>query len=116
MDVPIVSIPDLYAGKICAALDRQYPRDLFDIHLLYQHEGLTNEIRSAFVVYLASSPRPMHELLSPNSLDQADLFANAFQGMTRIPIGYNELRAASSRLLNDIFTQLTEKEYIRSYK
>ena len=23
---------DLYAGKICAALDRQHPRDLFDVH------------------------------------------------------------------------------------
>ena len=74
MDVPIVSIPDLYAGKICAALDRQHPRDLFDIHLLYQHEGLTDEIQSAFVVYLACSPRAMHELLNPNWLDQTDLF------------------------------------------
>ena len=26
LDVPIVSIPDLYAGKICAALDRQHPQ------------------------------------------------------------------------------------------
>lgn len=110
LDVPIVSIPDLFAGKICAALDRQHPRDLFDIHLMYQNEGLTNEIRSAFVVYLASSDRPMHELLSPNWRDQANLFINAFQGMTRIPIEYNQLIAARSRLLNDILTQLTEKE------
>lgn len=110
LGVPIVSIPDLYAGKICAALDRQHPRDLFDIHLLYQHEGLTNEIRSAFVVYLASSDRPMYELLSPNWLDQVNLFTNAFQGMTRIPIEYDQLIAARSRLLNDILTQLTEKE------
>jgi Nucleotidyl transferase AbiEii toxin, Type IV TA system len=110
VDVPIVSIPDLYAGKICAALDRQHPRDLFDIHLLYQHEGLTDEIRSAFVVYLASSPRPMHELLSPNWLNQVHLFTNSFQGMTRIPIEYDELIATRSRLLHDILTRLTEKE------
>jgi len=31
---------DLYAGKICAALDRQHPRDLFDVHLLLKNEGL----------------------------------------------------------------------------
>jgi predicted nucleotidyltransferase component of viral defense system len=110
VDVPIVSIPDLYAGKICAALDRQHPRDLFDIYLLYQHEGLTDEIRSAFVVYLASGDRPMHELLSPNWRDQTDLFTNAFQGMTRIPIKYDELVAARSRLLHDILNRLTEKE------
>ena len=32
--VPLLSFEDLYAGKICATLDRQHPRDLYDIHLL----------------------------------------------------------------------------------
>ncbi|WP_446685770.1 nucleotidyl transferase AbiEii/AbiGii toxin family protein [Mesorhizobium silamurunense] len=27
--MPVVSFPDLYAGKIVAALDRQHPRDLW---------------------------------------------------------------------------------------
>lgn len=27
----VVSLADLYGGKICAALDRQHPRDLFDV-------------------------------------------------------------------------------------
>ena len=31
----LLSFDDLYAGKMCAALDRQHPRDLFDIALLY---------------------------------------------------------------------------------
>lgn len=61
--IPILSIADLYAGKICAALSRQHPRDLFDIKLLFDNEGITDSIRQAFVIYLASSPRPMHELL-----------------------------------------------------
>ncbi len=110
VNVSILSVADLYAGKICAALDRQHPRDLFDIYLLYQHEGLTAEIRAAFVVYLASCPRPMHELLNPNWLDQADLFINEFQGMTRIPVEYDDLVAARSRLINDLRAQLTENE------
>ncbi len=38
---------DLYAGKICAALDRQHPRDFFDVYLLLKSEGLTCEIRNA---------------------------------------------------------------------
>ncbi|PJF37864.1 MAG: hypothetical protein CUN55_19915, partial [Phototrophicales bacterium] len=54
-EVQMLSFEDLYAGKICAALDRQHPRDLFDVYLLYQHEGITDKIKSAFVVYLASA-------------------------------------------------------------
>jgi predicted nucleotidyltransferase component of viral defense system len=45
-----LSVPDLYAGKICAALDRQNPRDLYDVMLLLEDEGITPEIRRAFVV------------------------------------------------------------------
>lgn len=33
-EIQMLSFEDLYAGKICAALDRQHPRDLFDIYLL----------------------------------------------------------------------------------
>jgi hypothetical protein len=37
-----------------AALDRQHPCDLFDIHFLLQNEGITTGIRQAFLVYLMS--------------------------------------------------------------
>jgi len=56
--VRTVSLPDLYGGKICAALDRQHPRDFFDVMLLLANEGLTDAIRSAFVIYLASCKPP----------------------------------------------------------
>jgi len=36
-----LSLADLYAGKLCAALDRQHPRDLFDVRLLLDNEGIT---------------------------------------------------------------------------
>jgi len=55
----ILSMDELYAGKICAALDRQHPRDLFDVHFLVKNEGLTTRIRRAFIVYLISHPRPL---------------------------------------------------------
>jgi len=61
-----LSIADLYGGKLCAALDRQHPRDLFDVKLLLEGGGILDEIRKAFVVYLASHNRPMNELLNPN--------------------------------------------------
>jgi predicted nucleotidyltransferase component of viral defense system len=52
--VNTLSIADLYGGKICAALDRQHPRDFFDLKILIENEGLTEKIRKAFLVYLIS--------------------------------------------------------------
>lgn len=46
--IPTLSMEDLYGGKLCAALDRQHPRDLFDVKLLLENEGLTERIRIAF--------------------------------------------------------------------
>ena len=60
---------EIYGGKICAALDRQHPRDLFDIKLLLDDEGLTDAIRKSFIVHLVSHDRPMAELLDPNFAD-----------------------------------------------
>ena len=54
MELPVVSIEDLYGGKLVAALDRQHPRDLFDVMELFLHGGITPEITRSFVVYLAS--------------------------------------------------------------
>lgn len=31
VEMLVASHPDLYAGKLCAALDRQYPRDFLDV-------------------------------------------------------------------------------------
>ena len=53
-EISVVSLEDLYAGKICAALDRQHPRDLFDVKLLLENEGLTDNIRKALIVYIIS--------------------------------------------------------------
>jgi hypothetical protein len=64
-----LSLADLYGGKLCAALDRQHPRDLFDVKILLDNEGITDDIRRAFVVYLASHDRPIHELLNPKRKD-----------------------------------------------
>lgn len=38
----VVSFEDLFGGKLHAALDRQHPRDLYDVKLLYENEGLTD--------------------------------------------------------------------------
>ena len=50
-EMRMVSFADLYAGKIVAALDRQHPRDLFDVRDLLANEGISDELRRAFLVY-----------------------------------------------------------------
>ena len=44
-EMPVVSFSDLYAGKIVAALDRQHPRDLFDVRALLANEGIDDALR-----------------------------------------------------------------------
>jgi len=91
-----VDSADLYGGKICAALDRQHPRDLFDIKVLLENEGITPEIRKGFVVYLAGHPRPMNEVIEPTLLDIKTLFDGAFHGMTDEVVTMEELTTARS--------------------
>lgn len=118
MKVQMLSLADLYGGKICAALDRQHPRDLFDIKLLFENEGLIEPIRKAFIVYLISHNRPIHELLNPNKVDIKHIFDNEFQGMTNIPVAFDELAAIREQLIFKIKKALTleEKEFLLSIK
>jgi len=106
----ILAVPDLYGGKLCAALDRQHPRDLFDVKILMENEGITDEIRTAFVVYLASHDRPMSELLDPNKKDFRQIFEQDFAGMTAQEVAYDELVAIRDRLIESINEAMTENE------
>lgn len=106
----LVSLADLYGGKICAALDRQHPRDLFDIRMLLAREGVTDEIRKAFVIFLVSHGRPMIELLDPNFLDLKNHYQDAFAGMTREPVSLGELAVTRRNLVETLRQTLTENE------
>jgi len=44
-EMQIVSFADLYGGKIVAALDRQHPRDLYDVRDLLAREGIDDKLR-----------------------------------------------------------------------
>jgi predicted nucleotidyltransferase component of viral defense system len=117
-NVPVLNRAELYAGKICASLDRQHPRDLFDIKLLYENGGITDAIRQAFVVYVACNSRPIHELLNPNLLDVSKLYANEFVGMSLKPVEYSDLLSARVQLIRDIKDSLldTERKFLLSVK
>jgi predicted nucleotidyltransferase component of viral defense system len=116
--VQILSNADLYAGKICAALDRQHPRDLFDITKLLENEGITESIRKAFIIYLLSHPRPIVELLNPNKIDISKMFETEFMGMTDEEISLNTLLASRDKLIKSINCSLSKKEklFLISFK
>ncbi len=101
-DFQIVSFADLYAGKVVAALDRQHPRDLFDVRELLAHEGIDDALRDAFVVYLLSHNRPFHEVLDPTRIDIAQEFETNFVGMTDRPVALEELLAAREAIIEEM--------------
>jgi predicted nucleotidyltransferase component of viral defense system len=105
-----LSVADLYGGKLCAALDRQHPRDLFDIMVLLKNEGITDDIRTAFVVYLASHDRPMNELLDPVRKDVRQIHESEFAGMTAEAVGYDELVTAREAFIDVLMKGLTDAE------
>ena len=106
----LLSFDDLYAGKMCAALDRQHPRDLFDIALLLEHEGIGRRLLKTFLVYLISHHRPIAELLAPHRLDIRQLDGAEFQPMTRLPVPFDRLISAREELLTAIHTGLTDED------
>ncbi|MFT5387608.1 MAG: putative nucleotidyltransferase component of viral defense system [Candidatus Omnitrophota bacterium] len=114
----IVSLADLYGGKICAALDRQHPRDLFDIKFLLDGQGITENIRKGFLVYLISHDRPMHESLNPELKEFKSVYEAEFKGMTNEEVSYEELVEVRSRLVDIINKSLTsdEKNFLVSFK
>jgi predicted nucleotidyltransferase component of viral defense system len=113
-----LSMDELYAGKICAALDRQHPRDLFDVHFLFKNEGLTAKIRRAFIVYLISHPRPMIEILNPHPKDVIDIFEKEFKSMIDKDVTYYDLDSTRDKLVSMLRNELTteERRFIVSVK
>jgi len=110
LELPIVSLEDVYGGKLVAAMDRQHPRDLFDVMQLFSNEGITPRIRRSFVVYLASHNRPIHEVLFPNKKDVTLEYEQTFQGMTTEPIELAELLSARERMIAELQDNLTQQE------
>lgn len=106
----VASHPDLYAGKLCAALDRQHPRDLFDVKQLYENEGLTEELRKTFLVFLISHFRPMAELLNPNRKDISGIYEMEFAQMAEIEVSLEELLSVREKLIADINKEMTDSE------
>jgi predicted nucleotidyltransferase component of viral defense system len=110
MQVKTLSTSELYAGKICAALDRQHPRDLFDIRLMLNNERFDDAFRKAFIIYLISHPRSISELLQPTLKNISDAEFYEFHQVMRTPITHAELLAVREELVALILQSLTGQE------
>lgn len=110
LEIPVVSTEDVYGGKLVAAMDRQHPRDLFDVLQLFEHGGITPAIRRAFVVYLASHNRPVHEVLFPTPRDIAQEYQRTFQGMTTDPVDLADLLRARERMVSELQGNMDDNE------
>jgi hypothetical protein len=110
IEVPVLATPELYGGKLVAALDRQHPRDLFDVHLMFDRFGLPPEFLDCFAIYLAGHNRPTHEVLFPNEQDIDAVFEAEFAGMTNVPVTLDELKATRQRLMRELPRALSERQ------
>lgn len=117
-EIKIVSFADLYGGKILAALDRQHPRDLFDVRDLLRNEGISDDLRKAIIVYLLSHPSPMAEVLGSKQKDISHEYDTTFAGMTEETVSIDELVAARAQLIKDVVGNMpTEhREFLLSFE
>ena len=109
-EVRMVSQKQLWGGKINAALDRQHPRDLFDIRNLMNDVGYSDEIKEGFIFFLLCGKRPIHELLRPHSVDQSAIFESQFNGMTDNSFGYDEYGSTRKHLIKKVNESLTKED------
>ena len=102
IEVPMLEASELYGSKLVAAMDRQHPRDMFDVMRMREQHALDGSIVDCFVAYLAGHNRPVHEVLFPRPLPLEPTFTNEFEGMTLEPIKLLTLQATQRHLISEL--------------
>lgn len=116
--INIVPHGQLYGGKVCAAMDRQHPRDIFDIKYLLASEGFTQAVKEGFLFRLLSSERSVQDVLFPNRIDQRKAMDNQFIGMTDESFTYEEYESVRETMIQTVHRSITEadKKFILGVK
>lgn len=109
VSVPMLSSNEVYAGKLVAGMDRQHPRDLFDVHQLISNEGINEDMIKIFVGYLSCHSRPIHEVLFGNMKDIFYEYENNFKGMTTNDIDIETLVNAREEMFKKVHSMLTKE-------
>jgi predicted nucleotidyltransferase component of viral defense system len=116
--INVVPKGQLYGGKVCAAMDRQHPRDIFDVKQLLQREGFTQEIKEGFLFRLLSSDRSIQDVLFPNLQDQRLAMTNQFAGMSEEQFTYEEYEFVRETMVKTLQASIKEadKLFILGFK
>ena len=116
VNLPVLATPELYGGKLVAAMDRQHPRDIFDVQRMRESFGMPENFVDCFVAYLSGHNRPIHEVLFANPKPLAELFTNAFEGMTTKAISLESLTSTQDWLIKELPRALTatHRQYLLS--
>jgi predicted nucleotidyltransferase component of viral defense system len=114
----VLSHGELFGGKLCAALDRQHPRDLFDVRQLLDREGLCEDVRYGMIAGLVSHNRPIGELIRPRRKDQSATIKAQFEGMPFHPFTYADHEATFDQLVTIIHKNLTDadRRFLHSFE
>lgn len=114
--LPVLDLPELYGGKLVAAMDRQHPRDMFDVLHMLEHFGWRSSFVDCFVAYLAGHNRPVHEVLFPNRLPLEPAFSGEFAGLTIDEVALEALEQTQNRLIDELPHALTahHREFLLS--
>lgn len=110
LQMPTLTHAELYGGKLVAALDRQHPRDLFDVHLLFENEGITDAMLECFVIYLSAHDHPPHDVLDSRDKDISRTYEDQFEGMATVPVTLDQLTTARARLRAELSKRLTTRQ------
>lgn len=106
-ELPVLAPDELYASKLVAALDRQHPRDLFDVWQLFEAGDISDGMVECFVIYLAGHNRPLHEVLFGNDKDIASEFERGFVGMTEVDCSLETLLDTRARVRRELPRRLS---------
>jgi len=116
--INIVSNGQLYGGKICAAMDRQHPRDIFDVKQLLKDEGFNKEVKEGFLFRLLSADRSIQDVLFPNLQEHRLAMMNQFTGMSDELFTYEEYEQVRETMVKKVQGSLTaeDKFFILAFK
>lgn len=109
-EMQVLAFEDLYAGKLMAALDRQHPRDLFDVKILLENEGISDALFRTFIAYLVGGRGSIPDALDPlgKTVDFEGLYKHNFVGMTDEPVALTTLLETRERLADEIRSRLDD--------
>jgi predicted nucleotidyltransferase component of viral defense system len=116
LTLPVLDPAELYGGKLVAAMDRQHPRDMFDVSKMFEIFGWQSSFVDCFVAYLAGHNRPIHEVLFPKRIPLEPAFTNEFTGLTNDELSLTLLEQTQERLIEQLPRNLTtaHREFLLS--